>query len=154
MHHCVNALHRPPEPVLVAHVPDEVAELGVVARWKALGHLVLLELVSGVDDHPGDPWVFVQDDFNELVPEGAGAAGDEDVLAGHATLLTHYFFRSQPNSLPFPAILQDLHRLAGQMLPPSTHRSLTEHASVASLFRSTVILTLLLYALRRLEPLK
>src|SRR5660398_304337 len=73
MHHCVNALHRPPEPVLVAHVPDEVAELGVVARWKALGHLVLLELVSGVDDHPGDPWVFFQDDFNELLPEGAGA---------------------------------------------------------------------------------
>src|SRR5680860_1657287 len=103
MHHCVNALHRPPEPVLVAHIPDEVAELGVVGRWKALGHLVLLELVSGVDDHPGDPWVFVQDDFNELVPAGAGAAGDEDVLAGHATLLTHYFFRSQPNSSAIPS---------------------------------------------------
>src|SRR5680860_672116 len=89
MHHCVNALHRPPEPVLVAHIPDEVAELGVVARWKVLGHLVLLELVSGVDDHPGDPWVFVQDDFNELVPEGAGAAGDEDTLCD----------QGQPNTL-------------------------------------------------------
>src|SRR5262245_17056459 len=73
VHHDIDAVHGPGEPVAIPHVADEEAE-GVVIE--ARHHLRLLELVAAEDDE-ALRMVLRQHDLHELVAEGARAARHE-----------------------------------------------------------------------------
>ena len=74
MHDNIHAVKRARESFAVAHIPDEIADGGVVVAADA--HFVLLQLVAAEDDDFSG-MVFLNQDFYQLLAKGTGTSGDQ-----------------------------------------------------------------------------
>ena len=123
--HDIDAAHRPPHAVDVADVAEEVAEAGMI---EAAGeHLVLLQLVAAEDDDLAG-MVVAEEDFDALLAEGTGSAGNQDrtllpKLSVHGTHLDLHGIRCACRAVgartPFPWVAQ------GPFENTLHHRSMT-----------------------------
>ncbi|MNX94614.1 hypothetical protein D3C86_1268500 [compost metagenome] len=86
MDHHVDPLHRPRQPLLVPHVPDEVADLGVALGGELLRHLEPLELVAGENDQSLDLGEALEGGLDEPLPKRTRTAGHQN-----RTLLEHHY---------------------------------------------------------------
>ena len=66
MHDDIHTVESPFEPGQIAHIADEIAQVGVVEARHA--HLMLFELIPAVNDQPRRV-NFFQHDFDEFMPE-------------------------------------------------------------------------------------
>ena len=71
----IHAVEGAPQALLIAHVADKIAQVGVVET--RLAHLVLLQFVAAEDDHLGR-LIFVQQDADEFLAKRAGSAGHQN----------------------------------------------------------------------------
>src|SRR4029434_10165398 len=76
VNHDVDAAERARQAILVAHIPDEIADRAVLGLWEPLGHLVLFELIATDDDDPLRA-VFVKQCSDTGLPKRSGPAGNQ-----------------------------------------------------------------------------
>ena len=81
VHDDIDPLQRAVQPILVAHVSDEIADLPKFLGRELLGHLGLFQLIAGKYHHAGDFRVLQQDGFDEFLSKGTGATGNEQGLS-------------------------------------------------------------------------